>query len=130
MRYLRIILMCLLATVLLFLPPSAVKAAASGDQSLFSACSQAPNSPICKEKSTTEDPAVHIINVAADIIALIAGLAAVIMIIISGLTMITSSGKEEAVANARKRIVSALIGLVIIALAWVIVRYVVDNLVS
>lgn len=128
MRYLRFTLICLLASALSFLPAVAVKAA--GDQTLFSACSQASSSPVCKAQGTTEDPAVHIINVAADIVALIAGLAAVITIIIGGLTMITSSGKEEAVASARKHIVSALIGLVIIVLAWSIVRFVVDNLVK
>lgn len=130
MRFMRIILACLLASAALFLPAAAVKAASSGDQKLFSACSQAPNSPVCKDQGTQENPVLHIINVAADIVAILTGIAAVVMIIISGLTMITSAGNQEAVANSRKRIVSALIGLVIVVLAWAITRFIIDRLVQ
>jgi hypothetical protein len=52
----------------------------------------------------------------------------VIMIIIAGFAMVTSAGNSEAVANARRRIVSAIVGLLIVALAWAIVRFVVDRL--
>ena len=129
MGFIRILLVGILAAVYLALPVAAANAASNNDQ-VFSACSQAPNSPVCKDKNTTENPVVHIINVAADIIAILTGLAAVIMIIISGLAMITSGGNQEAVANARRRLIGALIGLAIVVLAWTITRFIIDKLVQ
>lgn len=111
-------------------------AALADDSQLFSACdpsvsnSKAANSAICKDQGTATDPAVHIIHVAADIIALIAGLAAVLIIIASGIAMITSGGNSESVGNARKRILGAIIGLAIIAFAWVIVTFLTDKLIA
>lgn len=132
MRYIRVILISLLAAAALLLPTAAATAAKTpaGDQTLFSACSQAPNSPVCKDKGTTEDPTLHIINVAANIVATLAGIAAIITIIISGLTMITSAGNQESVTNARKHLVAALIGLAIVVLAWTITRFIIDKLVQ
>ena len=103
--------------------------AASNDQ-IFSSCSQAPSSPVCKDKNTTTNPVNHIIKVAVSIVALMTGIAAVIMIIIGGLTMVTSSGNSEAVANSRKRIIYALIGLVIVALAWTLITFLTDKLIK
>lgn len=117
-----LVIALLLSSTLLPLP-----AFAASNDKLFSSCSQAPNSPVCKDKNTTENPAVDVIASAANIIAILTGLAAVIMIIISGLTMITSGGNQETVTNARKRLVAALIGLVIVVLAWTITRFVIDK---
>lgn len=123
----------LLATLILPIPMAQAQGA---NNQIFGACpkkgqsSPVGNSPICKTPDTTEDPAVHIINVAANIVATLAGIAAIITIIISGLTMITSGGNQESVTNARKHLVAALIGLVIVALAWVITRFVVDRLLA
>jgi len=68
-----------------------------------------------------------IINKAAGIIAIIAGIAAVIIIILGGFTYITSAGNAESAKKARQRILGAVIGLVVVFLAWSIVRYVSDN---
>lgn len=126
MRFKRITtLLVMLATVIL-LPLPAALADSSGP--VFKACDQAPGSPVCPKTAPTQDPVIHVINVAANIIAILAGLAAIIILITSGLTMITSGGKEEAVANARKHIVAAIIGLVIVVLAWAITRFVIDNI--
>lgn len=108
-------------------------AASSTNDKLFSACDTnklSQNSPICKDRDTTANPVNQKIKVAADVVAIVAGLAAVIIIVASGLSLITSAGNTEAVANARKRIVAAIIGLVIIALAWTIIAFVLDRLVQ
>lgn len=102
----------------------------ASDNQLFAACQQAPNSPICKDQGTTTNPVVHTIHVAADIIALLTGIFAVIIIIVSGIAMITSGGNAESVSNARKRIVGAVIGLVIVAFAWTIVTFLTDKLIA
>jgi hypothetical protein len=45
----------------------------------------------------------------------------VFMILISALQWITSGGEKEKIASAKGRLTSAIIGLVILGLAWVIV---------
>jgi hypothetical protein len=86
-------------------------------------------SPTCKQ-NTTGNPVIRVIRDAATILALITGAAAVIMIIIGGITLSTSSGNAEAIASARKRIIYSLIGLVVVALAWAIVSFVTDRLIK
>lgn len=71
-----------------------------------------------------------VISKAANIIASIAGIAAVIMIIVSGFSYVTSAGNTESATKARQRILGAVIGLVIVALAWTIVRYVTDHIIK
>jgi hypothetical protein len=50
------------------------------------------------------------------------GLIAVIMIIYGGVTYVTSAGSDEAIKNAKKIIMYALIGLIIILLSFVLVN--------
>jgi hypothetical protein len=76
------------------------------------------------------DQAIHVIHVTADIFAVMTGIVAVIMIIVSGITMITSGGNTEAVGKARKRLVNSIIGLIIVALAWTIVVFFTDKLIT
>ena len=90
-------------------------------------CQQHPNAAGCA-KAGSENPANHVLKVAADIIAIMTGIAAVILIIAGGFGMITSGGNTEAATNARKRITSAVIGLVIVALAWTIITFAIDKL--
>ena len=77
-----------------------------------------------------QNPAARLINSAANIIALLAGVAAVIMIIIAGFAYVSSGGNAEQTTNAKNRIINAVIGLVIIALAWTIVRLVTDRVIQ
>ena len=52
------------------------------------------------------------------------------MIIIGGLRYITSNGDSGNVTNAKNTILYAIVGLVIVALAQLIVRFVVQRLVT
>ncbi|OGE77766.1 MAG: hypothetical protein A2751_01785 [Candidatus Doudnabacteria bacterium RIFCSPHIGHO2_01_FULL_46_14] len=63
---------------------------------------------------------VRIIN----ILLSIAGLVAVIFLIVGGFRYITAGGNEEAAEAGKKAIVNAIIGIVIIILSFVIVRVV------
>lgn len=63
-----------------------------------------------------------------NILSLIAGIAAVIVIIISGLRMIIANGESDTIKTARNGILYAIIGLVIIAFAQIIVRFVLGRL--
>jgi hypothetical protein len=59
-----------------------------------------------------------------NILSIIVGIAAVIVIIISGLKYITSSGDSGKVSSAKNTLIYALIGLVIAALAQFLVHFV------
>lgn len=54
-------------------------------------------------------------------------LIAVIMILIGGFQWMTAGGNEEKVASAKKVISAAVIGLIIILLAWAIVIFVISQ---
>lgn len=88
---------------------------------------QTKNSPLCQPDKSTQNPVIHAIRITTNIIATISGFLAVFMIIISGFQFVTSGGSDESVANARKRIVNSVIGLIIVAMAWTIIRFVTDR---
>lgn len=62
-----------------------------------------------------------------DIFSIIVGIIAVIMIIVAGVKFITSGGDSNKTASARSTVLYAIIGLVIVALAQVIVRFVLNK---
>lgn len=64
---------------------------------------------------------------ALNVLSVVVGAAAVVMIIVGGFRYTTSGGKEEGVKNAKNSILYALIGLIIVALAQVIVRFVLNK---
>lgn len=67
-----------------------------------------------------------LINVASVAIAVIA----VIMIIYGGFRYVTSAGNESSITAAKNTIIYAVIGLVIVAVAQVVVNFVLSNLSS
>lgn len=73
----------------------------------------------------SDSPTVgKIINTAVTLLSYIAGAAGIIMIIVGSFKYITSGGDSGKVGNAKTTILYALIGLVIAALAQVLVRFV------
>ncbi|MBX4197655.1 pilin [Candidatus Saccharibacteria bacterium] len=136
-----------LKTILLaFFTPLLLVASAGSAQAQFnplsSACKKAPNSPTCqqnnKQNGKSTNPTVDIIKTAANIIAVIAGIGAVVVIIISGFMFVTAGGASPGqrggdpnrIKSARATLIGAIIGLVIVALAWTIVTFVTDKLVK
>lgn len=69
----------------------------------------------------------HTLSFALNTLSLVAGIAAVIMIIVAGLKFITAQGDAGAVATARTSMIYALAGLVIVSLAQVIVHFVLSH---
>ena len=129
-------------TGLLFAP--ALTGLAASSNPLDQACNtnaETKKSPLCQQAQTqgTTNPVSGpggVINKAANIIALVVGIGAVIMILIGGFEFITAGGTgfkaapgagPTKAAKARARISSALIGLVVVALAWAIVRLITDR---
>ncbi len=62
-----------------------------------------------------------------NVLTVIIGLIAVIMIIVGGTKYITSGGDSGKAGSARSTIISAVVGLVIVALAQIIVQFVLKN---
>jgi hypothetical protein len=69
----------------------------------------------------------NIITTVVNIISIIVGVVAVIMIIWGGLKYITSGGESGKITSAKNTIIYALIGLVVVALAQFIVRFVLSK---
>jgi len=67
------------------------------------------------------------ITQAINILSVLVGVTAVVMIIIGGFKYITSSGDSGNTASAKNTILFALIGLVIVGLAQVIVQFVINR---
>lgn len=65
-----------------------------------------------------------ILKFALNILSIIVGIVAVIMIIIAGLKFITSNGEASNVASAKNTILYAVVGIIIVALAQIIVQFV------
>jgi len=96
---------------------------AQGSQFVFN-----PDQGTCTQGNL--DDSTNLNNLIAKIInilSVIVGIVAVVMIIIAGLRYVTSGGKQESVTSAKNTILYAIIGLVIVALAQIIVHFVLKN---
>ncbi len=93
--------------------PTLASAAAVTDYTIF---------PVQTGLGTADlkDTVVNIIQWVLGILALVA----VLMIIVGGFQWMTAAGNEERVEKAKKVISAAVIGLIIVLLAWAIVIFV------
>ena len=69
----------------------------------------------------------RLMRTAINLFSLAIGVISVIMIFISGLKYITSQGESAAVAGAKNALIYAIVGLVIVAFAQFIVRFVLSK---
>lgn len=79
---------------------------------------------------TNGDPDSTLTNVAADItrwFSIIVGAISIIMIIYGGFRYITSGGDSNRVGAAKNTLIYAIIGLIIVALAQIIVSFVINQ---
>lgn len=96
-------------------------------------CSQpdTKKSAVCQEQGQSENPITSpggTIENVTDVVAVIAGAAAVIMLVVGGIRYITSGGDSGKASTARNMITNALIGIVVIVLARTLVIYLVTKL--
>lgn len=63
-----------------------------------------------------------------DILLRFAGIAAVISIIIAGITYITAAGSADKITSSRKRIVNSLLGLAVVLVASAVVSFIGNSL--
>lgn len=70
----------------------------------------------------------NLIHTIVNFLSAIVGIVAVIMIIVGGFRYITSGGNDTSVTSAKNTILYAIIGLVVVALAQLIVRFTLSKL--
>ena len=93
-------------------------------------CPAGSTSETCQSK-TTANPLTGtggLLYKVATVVSIVAGIAAVIMIVLGGMRYITSGGDTQKITSAKHTIVGALIGLVIIVLAQTIITFVIKRL--
>jgi len=86
-------------------------------------CTTSPDNPICNEGKT--DQLGSTVGIIVNTLLYILGAVAVIVIILGGISYVTSTGDPAAITKAKSSITYAVIGLVIAILAYAIVNYVV-----
>lgn len=77
--------------------------------------------------SASSDSVSSLVQNVVGLLSMVGGVIAVIMLIIGGIKYVISGGDTNSLTSARNTIIYALVGLVIIALAQVIVRFVVGR---
>ncbi len=65
-----------------------------------------------------------------NILSIVVGAVAVVMIVVGGLKYVSSQGDSSGVASAKNTIIYALVGLLIVALAQVMVHFVIARVVT
>lgn len=63
-----------------------------------------------------------------NVIILIAGIVFVILFLVGGIQYLTASGNEESSGKARKLLLDAIIGLVIVLAAWAVGGWIIEQL--
>ena len=88
------------------------------------------NAPTGGTDCTTADQTNKVNNLIStilNVLSVIVGIIAVVMIIIGGFHYITSGGSDEKVKKAKNTLLYAIIGLVVVALAQIIVKFVLQK---
>jgi len=78
------------------------------------------------EPATPQDIIVNIIRIALSLLSIIF----IILIIVSGYQWMTAGGNSTAIDAAKKRIINAVIGLVIVIAAFAITEFVLDRVID
>jgi hypothetical protein len=124
------------AVLMLLAVPVAVPVAVYADTVQDGICSGAsdlkistdPASGNCDTNTTGSTDKVNAtISQVINIFSTIVGVVAVIMIIYGGMRYITSGGDSSKITSAKNTIIYALIGLVVVALAQFIVKFVLNK---
>lgn len=86
------------------------------------------NTSLCSSSSGVSNDAIGTLaSKIVNIFSIIVGAVAVIMIIYGGFRYITSGGDSNKVGSAKNTLIYAIIGLIIVALAQIIVHFVINT---
>lgn len=82
----------------------------------------------CKDNAANGPSLSKTITNAINLLLFVIGITAVLVIIIQGLRFVNSNGDTQAVAKAKNGIIFALIGLVVAAMAYALINFILDQL--
>jgi hypothetical protein len=94
-------------------------------------CGQAGDSTVCQTRGNTTDPIAGpqgVVVKVTNIVAFVAGAAAVLFIVFAGIKYITAQGDAQQISQAKQSIIYAAVGLVMIVLARQIINYVLSRI--
>ncbi len=102
---------------------------ASASVNLFGdPCRADSSSPLCGANGSDNISGTNgIILRAASLLSIIAGITAVIMIMLAGIMFVTAAGDSSKISTAKKTLTYAIVGLIVIVLARTIVIFVVSR---
>jgi hypothetical protein len=80
------------------------------------------------QNTAGNNPAIATLRSVTNIISIVGGAASVIILLVGGLKYVTSDGDANKITGAKNTIIYALIGLAVIAIAQVIILFVVNQL--
>lgn len=92
---------------------------------LSGVCANDPTNEVCVSQG---DDANELIKTIVSTLLFIVGALSVVMIIVSGVYYVTSTGDAGKVARAKNTLTYSIVGLVVSILAYAIVRWVIDIL--
>jgi hypothetical protein len=90
--------------------------------------SGAQNSTACQVDNPSKNPIIDVVKRVTNIVAIAAGIIAVIMIIFYGFQFVKSAGDPQAAKSARMGIIYAAVGLIVIALATPLIHLIMNNI--
>ncbi len=126
MKYTKLILTSLIVSIVSVATLATGIVSADAKQAVCEGAGLVANTNSCDPQAGTAT-VDSTIKKALNLFSGIVGLVAVIMLIVGGLKMVTSSGDANAVTSARNTIIYAAIGLVIVALSQFIVKFVINK---
>jgi len=105
-----------------------------GPSAQCSPTSDTSSSAICTDNKTengqkpNDDPIADRLRSIANIIAIVAGAAAILLILVAGIEYATSDGDTNKINSAKTTIIYALIGVIVVSLAAAIIEFMVSRL--
>jgi hypothetical protein len=117
-----LVMLAVVASLLspLALSPALVSANFSSSEAKNQACSGING---CTSASSLD----KVIKAALNILSAVAGIAAVIMIVVAGFKYITSGGDGGKVSSAKTTLVYAIVGIIIVAMSQFIAQFVIQK---
>lgn len=126
----KLLLLITIFTSLFMYTPLSVSYAANPLKGQYGACKylndkQKENSAACNTGGG--NPIERIIKNITNVVSAVVGIAAVIMIIVGGISMMLAGGDTQKFANGRNTVLYAVIGIIVVVLAQALVRFILSR---
>lgn len=116
------------ALLLIVAMPAVQTSAQVDDGSKKAACEGLAVEPGEECDDSAKQEIAKLLSSVINILSWIVGIVSVIMIIVGGLKFVLSNGDSSGIASARSTVIYALVGLVVAALAQVLVAFVLNRI--